>query len=254
MKKRNLNHNSSGQVIIITALLVATLLLSTAIYVFETEKEVPTVSTIEDNVFPAYQQSIRNTLISALANVTNGGNPGVLSRDLNKLTSAITNDSYHAILQMNYAPLNAAPYQNGFWVSWGTNGQGVSSVCASFSFNSSGPSTSSSLGYDVNVTTAADLSGYLQVNSNYTQVNLVVNMLNEGKPALAQNFTFYFENAAGSWVKADSPVITDFGNGTYAVSFTIETVQSNNPLPISMVCEDQRSITVVANATCTNIG
>ena len=66
MKKRNLKHNSSGQVIIITALLVATLLLSTAIYVIETEKEVPTVETGEENVFPAYQQSIRNTLISAL--------------------------------------------------------------------------------------------------------------------------------------------------------------------------------------------
>ena len=55
MKKRNLRHNNSGQVIIITALLVASLLLSTAIYIIETEKEVPTVGTDENNVLPSIQ-------------------------------------------------------------------------------------------------------------------------------------------------------------------------------------------------------
>src|SRR5208283_402865 len=99
MKKRSLKRNSSGQVIIITALLVASLLLSTAIYVFETEKEVPTANTEENNAFPGYQQSTKNTMISALSNVTNGGDSGVLTADLNKLTAAITNDSYQAILQ-----------------------------------------------------------------------------------------------------------------------------------------------------------
>ena len=254
MKKRNLKHNSSGQVIIITALLVASLLLSTAIYVFETEKEVPTADTSEENVFPAYQQSTTNTLISALANVTNGGDPSVLTADLNELNAAITNDSYQAMLQMNYTPLNVAPYQNGIWISWGADGQGVSSAYVSFVFDSSSSSTSSNLEYDVNVTTAADLSGNYQLNSNLTQVNLTVNVLNEGKPALAQNFTFYFENATGGWVQVNSPSITDFGNGTYSVSFTTETDQSSDPLLVSMLCQDQRGISVGANVTCTNIG
>ena len=267
MKKRGLKHNSSGQVIIITALLVTSLLLSTAIYVIETEKEVPTADPGENNVFPAYQQSIRNTLISALANIANGGKTSVLTDDLSELTAAITNDSYQAMLQMNYTPLNVAPYLNGIWKSWGadgvevssayvSDGEGVSSAYVSFVFDSSAPSTSSNLEYDVNVTTAAILSGYLQLNSNPTQVNLTVNVLNEGKPALAQNFTFYFEGYSGSlltenWVKVDSPIITDFGNGTYSVSFTTETDQLNDPLPVSMLCQDQRGITVGANVTCT---
>jgi hypothetical protein len=254
MKKRNLKHNSSGQVIIITALLVATLLLSTAIYVFETEKEVPTVNTGEENVFPAYQQSIRNTLISALANATNGGDTGVLTHDLNELNAAITNDSYHAIVQMSYTPLNTAPYQNGIWISWGADGRGVSSVYVSFVFASSASSTSSNLEYAVNVTSEADLTGNYQLNGNLTQVNLTVNVLNEGKPALAQNFTSCFENATNDWVKVNSPNITDFGNGTYAVSFTTQSDQLNDPLMVSMVCQDQRGITVGANVTCTNIG
>ena len=252
MKKRSLKRNSSGQVIIITALLVASLLLSTAIYVFETEKEVPTIDTGENNVFSAYQQSTRNTLISALANITNSGEPGVLTADLNKLTAAITDDSYQDMLQINYTPLNTAPYQNGVWISWGADGLGISSAYVSFAIDSSSSSTSSNLEYNVNVTTEAILSGHLQLNSNYTQVNLTVNILIEGKPALAQNFTFYFENALGGWVKADSPSITDFGNGTYSVSFPTETDPSGAPLPVSMLCQDQRDITVEANITCTN--
>ena len=51
MKRRSLKHNKSGQVIIITALLVALLLLSTSIYVIETEKEVPQAGTNENTVF-----------------------------------------------------------------------------------------------------------------------------------------------------------------------------------------------------------
>jgi hypothetical protein len=258
MKKRNLKHNNSGQVIIITALLVASLLLSTAIYVFETEKEVPTVDTGEENVFPAYQQSIRNTLISALADITNGGATNVLTADLNELNSAITSNSYQTMLQMDFTPLNAIPYQNGIWISWGADGEGVSSAYVSFVFNSSGPSTSSNLEYAVNVTTEADLSGNYQLNGNLTQVNLTVNVLNEGKPALAQNFTFYFKYNGSllteDWVKADSPIITDFSNGTYSVSFTTETDQSNDPLLVSMLCQDQRGIVVGANVTCTNMG
>jgi hypothetical protein len=255
MKKRNLKHNSSGQVIIITALLVATLLLSTAIYVFETEKEVPTVGTDENTVFPAYQQSIRNTLISALASVTNGSGPSVLTDDLNELNAAIASHSYQAILQMNYTPLNVDPYQNGIWKSWGADGQGISSAYVSFAFNSSGPSTSSSLEYNVNVTSETNLSGnYMQLNGTLMQANLTVNLLNEGKPALAQNFTFYFENATEGWVKVDSPSINDFGNGTYAVSFIAETDQPSDPLLVSMLCQDQRGVFVGANATCTNAG
>ena len=250
MKKRDLKRDNSGQVLVITALLVALLLLSTAIYIIETEKEVPTIGTDENNAFPAYKQSTRNTLISALANVTNGGDAGVLTADLNELNSAITSHSYQAILQMDFTPQNTAPYQNGIWISWGTDGQGVSSAYVNFAFNSSGSSTTSNLEYAVNVTSAVNLSGnYLQLNDTFKQVNLTVNVLNEGKPALAQNFTFYFENAT-DWIQVDSPSITNFGNGTYAVSFTAETDQPSGTLLVSMYCQDQRGITVGANVTC----
>jgi hypothetical protein len=240
-------------VIIITALLVASLLLSTAIYVIETEKAVPTVGTNENNVLNECEQCAKSTLISALANITNGGETNVLDSDLSELNSVITSNSYQAILQMDYAPQNEAPYQNGLCISWGTDGQGVSSAYVSFAFNSSGSSSSSSLQCNVNVTSEVNLSGnYVQLDGSLTKANLSVNVLNEGSPALAQSFTFYFENPTEGWVQVASPNINDFGNGTYVVSFTAETDMISNPLIVSMICQDQRGIAIGANVTCTN--
>ena len=256
MKNRSLKRDSSGQVIVITALMVALVLLSTAIFVIETEKDVPTGGSDANNVFSAYQQAARSTLISALANVTNDGSPSVLTVDLNELDSLITSHSYQSILQMNFAPLNEAPYQNGIWISWGTNGQGISSAYVAFNVNSTGQSSTSSLEYAVNVTSQANVSGsFLQLSGILNQVNLTANVLNEGKPALAQNFTCYYEDALSpieNWTIVTSPSITDFGNGTYTISFNATTQQPGDPLLVSMHCKDQRGIIVCANVTCTN--
>ena len=215
----------------------------------------PVVGTDENNVLPECEQCSKSTLISALGNITNGGDTNILASDLSKLNSAITSNSYQAILQMDYAPLNEAPFQNGSWISWGTDGQGISSAYVSFVFNSSGSSSSSNLEYDVNITSEVDLSGNcVQLNGGLTQVNLSVNVLNEGNPALAQSFTFCFENSAGVWVQVTSPSINNFGNGAYTVSFTAETGQLSNPPVVSLLCQDQRGIAVGANVTCTNTG
>jgi hypothetical protein len=255
MKNRNLKRNNSGQVIVITALMVALVLLSTAIFVIKTEKDVPTSGTDTNNAFLAYQQAARNTLISALAKVTNGGNRSILTADLNELESLITSHSYQSILQMNFTPLNETPYKNGILI-WGTDGQGIASVYVTFDVNSTGTSSTSSLEYAINVTSQVNLSGsYLQLNGTLNQVNLTVNVLNEGKPALAQNFTFYYEDAASSTenlTRVTSPRITDFGNGTYAVSFNAQTQRLGDPLLVSMYCQDQRGILICANFTCTN--
>jgi hypothetical protein len=256
MKNRCLKRDSSGQVIVITALLVALVLLSTAIFVIETEKDVPSGGANASNVFSAYQQAARNTLISALANVTNGGSPNILTADLNKLESALNSNSYQSILQMNFNPLNELPYQNGFWISNGTTGQGISSVYVTLDFNSTGTSMTESEEYVVNVTSQADISGsYLQLNGTLNQVNLKINVFNEGKPALTQGFTFYYKDTAssvGNWTQATSPSIKDYGNGTYAASFYAQTQQAGDSLEASMLCLDQRGILIEANVTCTN--
>ena len=255
MKNRSLRRDSSGQVIVITALLVAMVLLSTAIYVIETEKDVPTVGADTNNVFLSYEQGARSTLISALANITNGGNPDVLAADLNMLDSAVTSQSYQSIMQMVFTPLSQAPYQNGIWVSWGTNGEGTSSAIVTLSLNSTGASSISSSECTLTVTSQVNLSvNSIQVNGTSNQVNLRVEVQNEGKPALAQSFKFYYEDAmsAGNWTQVTSPSLTDYGDGTYTVTFDAQTLQPGDPLVASVLCQDQRGILVCSNVTCTN--
>ena len=240
--------------IVITSLLVVLLLLSTAVFVIETGKNVPVAGNGEANAFPSYEQSTKSTLISALANVTGGGNENVLIQDLNQLNSVISSDSYQAQVNMNYTLLNSNTYQNGFWISWGTEGYGVSSDSVSFAFYSLSPSTTSNAQFNENITSEAYLSGtYLQLSDTTRLAQLSINLLNEGVPALAQNFTFYFQNQT-NWTKADMPTITDFGNGTYTASFIAEQAQTSNPLVVSLLCQDQRGVLVGANATCSSTG
>ena len=251
MRKRSFRRDCSGQVLIICALLVALLLLSTALYVIEVGKQVPTVST-ETDVFFGYQQTARNTLISSLANVTNGGNPAVLGANLGELKAAILSNSYQAMLTIDYNLLNSSNYQNGLWVSRGANGLGVSSAYASFRFESSSPSATSNVEYVVNVTSTVNVNGnYLQLNDTVKQVSLTINVLNEGKAALAHNFVFSYQTAT-DWVPADSQSVASFGNGTYTASFNAETAQLNDPLVVSLRCQDGRGIFVGANLTCTS--
>jgi hypothetical protein len=176
----------------------------------------------------------------------------MLSADLDELKKVILSNSYQDMLAMDCNTLNSSGYQNGFRISWGANGQGVSSAYATIAYASSSPSASSNLEYAVNVTSAVSLSGnYHQIDQNTKQVNLSVNVLNEGTSALARNFTFSYQTDTDLLVVA-SPSVTNFGNGTYTVSFNAQTVEINDPLVVSMLCQDQRSIFVGANITCTS--
>lgn len=231
--------------------MVALVLLSTAIFIIETEKDVPTDATDTTSIFSTYQQAARNTLISALANVTNGGSPNALTTDLDELKSEIASNSYQSILQTNFILSTDAPYQNGMCISWGANGEGISSACILVEIESTATTSTSTSEYVVNVTSELNLSGSSLQLENSTQVNLTVKMQNEGSPALAQNLSFYYENAAETWTKVNSPIVNDFGSGTYSVSFNSETDQLFFPLHVSAVCQDQRGIVVAANATCT---
>lgn len=253
MGKRNFISDKSGQVIIVTALVVSVVFLSTALYVIEIGKEVPIVEPSQSNVFLGYKQSITSTLISALANATGGGNPDILGIDIAELKAVILANSYQAMLTMDYSLLNSNGYRNGLLISWGTNGQGVSSACASFAFASSSLSTNSNLEYTLNVTSELNLSGnYNQINDSTKQVNLKFNVLNEGKAALAKNFTFSYQNGL-DWITVDSPSITTVGNGTYTLTFNAEQSQPSDPMVVSLSCQDQRGIFVGANQTCTVI-
>jgi hypothetical protein len=253
LEQQSFNRNHSGQVLIVSALLIAMLMLSTSLYVIEVGKEVPTVDSNEVNFFSGYKQALRSTLISALANATDGGNMEVLTLDLNELKTVLLSNSYQALLTMDYNTLNSSDYQNGIWISWGTNGQGISSTYVWFVFATSSLSATSNAEYEINVTSQINLTGiYHQLDDVTKQVNLTFTLKNDGNPALCQKYAVSYRNTT-SWVAVDLPGTTSFCNGTYTMSFEAETAQLNEPLEVSFLCQDQRGIFVGANLTCTNL-
>jgi hypothetical protein len=252
MGKRSFKSDKKGQVIIVTALLVSVLFLSTALYVMEVAKEVPTANDGQSDVFSGYKQSATSTMISALANATNGGNSNILGIDLLELKTVILSNSYKAMLTMDYSTLNSSGYNNGFLISWGADGEGSSSAYVSFSFASSSPSASSNLEYTLNVSSTVNFRGnFQQIDETTKQVNLTVNVLNEARAALAQNFTISYQNGP-DWTKINSPTTTCFGNGTYILTFMAGKSPPSEPLVVSLLCQDQRGISIGANLTCTN--
>jgi hypothetical protein len=237
---------------VVTGLLVALLLLSTAIYVVNVQKSVPKVDSITDSMFSGYRETAQNTMVSALANASAGGSLNVLGVDLAELKAVVSAYSYEAIVTLDYTTRNSLPYAGGLWISKGASGEGISAAYADFVFHSSSPSGSSSIAYTLNVTSQVHLSGgYVQLNDS-KQVNLAVNVLNDGVPALAQSFVFHYQNDT-DWVLVPSPVIVDNGDGSYVASFAAQTLQVNEPLYVSTLCLDQRGISIGANLTCNHI-
>jgi hypothetical protein len=250
-----MSRRNSGQVLIIASLVVTLLLLSTALYVSEIEKNAAVYEARADPEFSAYKLGVTHTVISALANISNGGSPDVLIADLNQFESVVNRHSFSAIVTMDAAPLNTTPYQDGVWISWGTSGQGISSAYVNLALNASGTAATYYSTYAVNVTSEVNVNGhYTPLTGSQKQVNLTCSVLNEGKPALAQNFTVYYEQDGSlspeEWVQVTSPSIIDYGNGTYAISFMAETTNPTDPMLVSVHSLDLRYILIQANATC----
>jgi hypothetical protein len=256
MKTRNSSRGNSGQVLIIVSLIVTMLLLSTALYVAETEKDVAVYELEVDPAFSAYKVGTIHTIISALSNISNGGSTDILVANLNQFKSVVDNYSFNTIFKMEFTSFNMTPYQDGVWIDWGSSGKGVTSAYVNFILNSSGTSATYYSEYAVNITSEIDVTGvYTLLTGSLKQANVTCTVLNGGKPALAQNFTVYYEKdgllSPEEWVQVASPSITDYGNGTYLMSFTAETTNPDDPLLVSVHCHDLRYIFIKANVTCT---
>jgi len=80
-------------------------------------------------------------------------------------------------------------------------------------------------------------------------VNLSLNLLNEGKPALATSLCFQYLNES-SLVAVETPEIVNHGDGSYTAAFTVHSASEYNFLKVSVLCIDQRGISIGANYTC----
>ena len=82
---------------------------------------------------------------------------------------------------------------------------------------------------------------------NLKHVEVICKIFNEGTPALAQGFELYYQNSS-SWIQVQNYSLTNYGNGTYRITFNAYT--STTPVRVSVKAYDTRQIYVQANATC----
>jgi len=250
--KKNFRKNSSGQLLIVAALAIAILISSTTIYVYELSREINNVESYPINDFIlALRQNTKNTVVSSLSNASKGGEKTVLTTNLNALVQAFR--SLHGLetCHLTFTALNNSNYDSGIWLSWTSNSSGISSAYTNFTLKVYGMETNIAEEHTVNVTTTVTINGfYTKLGGGEKLVNLTCAVYNEGQPALAENITLFYEDL-GSWTLADSSnnlLITDYGNGTYFLSFTIST--SSDVVQVSAHVYDLRDVFVQANTTC----
>jgi len=242
---------SSGQLLIVAALVIGVLISSTTIYVYELSKETnSTDASSISNFVLALKQSTRNTMISSLANVSNGGEKTVLTTDLNGLSQVFRSLAHFGICNLASTPLNNSGYDAGLWLSWNTKDVGLSSTYADFTLEFYCITSSIVVNYAVNITTTIAINGsYTTLEGTEKLVNLTCKVYGEGEPALAKNITLFYENL-GNWTLVDASnnlSIVDCGDGTYVISFTVEIPSDVN---VSAHVHDSRDILVQANTTC----
>ena len=152
--------------------------------------------------------------------------------------------------ELNSTPASTAPYAGGVWLDWGVDGEGVSSACSDFVMNLSGREVEVDWGFGVNTTTKVLISGsFVDLGGDSKEVNVIVNLLNEGAPSLAGSITLEYLNAS-VWTDPstlDGYSELDCGNGTYRYVFTGEIPGIN--VQIRAQVYDRRGIYVRAEDT-----
>ncbi len=245
----------SGQVLIIAALLIALIIISTELYVYELGK---TVSEAEANSINDYVLAIKlgsqHIVTGSLANVSQGGSSQTLTVNLEEWASLVDGQYHLGRVVLNFTPYEITPYSSGIKVLWGSDGLGVSSAYVDFILKILDQEVNVNVTYAVNVTTTLLIQGtYKVIQGNEKQVNVTCNVLNEGKPALAKSITLTYRNS-DDWLipgPQNDYTLVDYGNGTYSISFVAE-ISSGN-VEVSVNAYDQRDIYTQANVTCVEL-
>jgi len=251
MRKRT----NSGQILLIVAFILASLLVSAQLYILEVGK---TSGEAESDSLSDFMLSIqfgsRNVVIGSLANISDGGTSNALGLNLREWSSFIGNQYLYGKSILDYTLRDTAPYSSGIWLDWSLNGYGVSSAYVNFTHMLSGLEADVAQSYLMNVTTTLLIaSTNRRLSENIRQVNVTINVQNEAGPALAKQITIYYR-VSSNWLVPDvanNYTLLDYGNGTYLASF-VATFPTES-VEVSAHIVDYRDIYVQANATSTEI-
>ena len=250
----------SGQIIILAALTIAFIILSTTIYVYQ----------ISQNLHPEDQPPhlrgfIRNVkiasrilMVGSLANISNGGDNGSLRYNLQRLRTFIEYNYQRGRCIFSFRLCEVSPYSSGLWIFWGTDGFGVSSAKADFSLNLTDEREEIITEYSINITTHILISATskrVRLPGFYI-IRVTIRVFNEGSPALCKNLTIYYTDYYGNWREAGSLkfyALRDYGNGTYSARFLIFEPSGVLNRKVMVLCFDRREIRVIATTTCERI-
>jgi len=245
---------NSGQILLIAAFIMASLLVSAQIYIVDIGKiAFDTDSDSLRDFILSIELGSRHVIAGSLANITNGGGTSVLAINLQRWSSVLSRQYFFGKNVLNYTIKETSPYASGIWIDWGTNGIGISSAYSSFTYKLSDRETEVDQAYFENITTTLAVESSYHTQGGNTKVNVTVNLLNEDKPALANQILIYYR-AAGNWQIAEAASnyeIADYGNGTYTASFDANILSPT--IEVSGHVIDQRQILVQANVTSVQI-
>lgn len=249
------HRENSGQILLIAAFIMASLLLSAQIYILDVGK---TTSETETDSLYEYIITIKlgseHVVTGSLANITNGGQTSILADNLQRWSDFVGAQYRFGKNVLNYTLEENALYSAGIWTHWGISTFGVSSAYASFTYQLSDREVELDQTYPINVTTKLLVrSTYQTLAGNEKQVNVTVNVSNEANPALAKQITIYYRRTE-TWLAADvtsNYTFVDYGNGTYRARFQADI--PSDTVEVSAHVVDQREIYVRANATSTRV-
>jgi len=251
---RKIKKDRSAQALILTALLIALIILSTKVYVLKVNRIPSEEDSFSSESFVRnVKLGSRNLVIGCLANISQGGDNQNLESNVERWVSFVRERYYYGECSLSFELYGTTPYSSGLWISWGDDGFGVTSADVEFSLTLTSEGTEANVVYSTNVTTSLSISAVSTWEGGIHTINVTIHLYNEGEPALAKNITVYYETLSG-WMDAsllESYQLEDFGNGTYVASFTVGPPRTLNR-GIMVKCYDQREIYVQANTTCTD--
>jgi len=242
-----------GQLLVLTALTISLIILYTQAYIYRlSENDNSAGYSLLGDYILSVKQGTEHVVVASLINVTNGGDPSQLRANLGRWKSILSSDYILGSTSLNYTMEAQAPYSDGIWLSWGDNGTGASSASADFELSIGGRGADLNCSFRYNVTTAISVTGhYVQVGSDpdLKEVTVEMELFKDGKYALAEDLTLlYYSN--GSWLNPEilpSFTISDFGNGTYRLSF-VDAIPGSS-VRVLVSAYDQRGIYVRSEAT-----
>ena len=244
--------HSSGQILLVAVLIIALALLSTELYVYEVGRPIDEVNpdSFSDFIF-AVELGSKHVVVGSLANISQGGANQTLQINLERLSSFVGRQYKLGKYVLDFTSREETPYSSGIWISWGTNGSGVSGAYTNFTLRLSDKGVDVNLKYAINITTTLQIQGtYNRLQGDSKEVNVTCNLSNEGNPALAENITLYYKNL-DNWLvpgPQNNYTVVDLGNGTYLMSFVADI--SSQDVEVSVHACDQREVNVQANVTC----